>query len=395
MALLLPSVAIFLLSILTGCSSPSHRTVAEPEGEPAATNSRLGMHYYLPRGRIRLVGAYQKSEDGTNSLSFQIKTTRILEPDRGQRYFLENQPHAFFDDDSTLAVDENGLLQTVNSTSTDQTPAILDSAADIAINLFKIGANFAETAPADKSVKPRPFVYIFDPLDASECANVRRFLNGMGITLKVRPTPTGRRVHVDPKDSVSTKSTTAAATDGVYYHPPVAITLDFRMRIPSVGPDTRDSVTYTIPDSDVTECYSLRRAALIKQDTQLTFASGMPKQIKFVHPSQALAAIQIPQRIIHKVAEVIPTIIKIQGESATRDVKNQTAILDAQRAYLEAQINLQKKQAEIEALAPARTVVTRETQKDPNKTTSNTPSATPTPADSPNVQPPVLPSPSP
>jgi hypothetical protein len=392
--LLLGCVIVAWLGALIGCGGTTHRTVGEPEGQPAAVNARRGMHYYLPRGKVRIVGAYQKSEDGAGT-SFQIKTTRILEPDRGQRYFLENQLHAFFDDDSTLAVDENGLLQTVNSTSTDQTPAIIENAADIAINLFKIGANFAELASdKSKAVVPRPFVYTFDPLNAVECGNATAFLSGMGITLQVDPTPgPGSRVHRDSKDSFFSRSTTAAATDGVYYHPPVAVSLEFRMN--SVPPDTRDSVTYTIPDYHVTECYSLRRAALIKQDTQLTFASGVPKQVKFVHPSQALAVIQIPQKIIGKVAEAIPAIIKTQSEAATRDVKNQTAVLQAQRDYLQAQIDVQKKQAEVESLAPARSVVTRETPANPSTSTSNNPSPTPTPSGSPLVQPGASPNPSP
>jgi hypothetical protein len=416
---------VAVLTMLAACNTASHRTVDEPEGQPASTEARLGIHYFLPVAKIRIVGTYgtdttPKSDttpkkdgtvkndekpktnagtgnDDTATKFFQIKISRVLEPNHQRRYFLENRPHALFDDESTLSVDENGLLQTVNSTSTDQTPAIIESATDIVINLMKIGAQSEAARLEEGSKKPKPFVRIFDPLNSSECSQIHYFLHEMGITFSVCPFPRQvKRIYRDNKEPALRTLTTATSPYGVFYHPPVAVTFKFTMS--NVAPDTDDSVTYTIPDYNVIECYSLRRAALVKQQTELSFASGMPKQIKFVRPSQALAAMQIPQKIVAKVAEAIPAIIKIKSEAATRDVKDQTAVVQAQRDYLQAEIDLRKKEAELETLIHANSTTKKETSTgpaNPNTPVSNNPSSSPSPSEAPKVQPGVSPNPSP
>jgi hypothetical protein len=138
-------------------------------------------------------------------------------------------------------------------------------------------------------------------------------------------------------------------SDGIYYHPLTRLRLTYRPKnTPAIA--AAQTETFVIPDYEFTECLSLRRAAMVKQKTDLTFSNGMLKKIVFSRPSQGLAVIKIPQKIISTAAEAIPEIIKIRNETATSDLKQDTALLQAQEQYLQAEIDLKKKEAELKAL---------------------------------------------
>ena len=357
---------------LSSCTTQSNLYAdISPEGQPSGNQAQVGLHYFLPRGKIRMTGSYQKSGDES---SFKITTERLIEPYREERCFFKYRSSVLYDDEFTLEIDDNGLLKTVNSTSTDQTPAIIESMTEIAVNLFKISAELGITGKLEK--KPRPFVYTFDPLDKKQADAAEEFLRDMGITLTI---DCRKIADLGKGKDLGSKTVSSTKTDGVFYHPPVAVTLNFSIG-KAAAPDTKDSVVYTLPDYRFIECVSLRRATLVKQDTQLTFSKGMLNHVKFTRPSQALAAVQIPQKIVSKAAEAVPAIIKIQSEAATRDIKDQTAQLKAQRDYLQAQIDLQKKQAELNNLLPKNSPQKKEAFQNPTDQESSPTEAEPSPA---------------
>ena len=223
---------------LSSCTTQSNLYAdISPEGQPSGNQAQVGLHYFLPRGKIRMTGSYQKSGDES---SFKITTERLIEPYREERCFF----------------DDNGLLKTVNSTSTDQTPAIIESMTEIAVNLFKISAELGVTGKLEK--KPRPFVYTFDPLDKKQADAAEEFLRDMAITLTI---DCRKIADLGKGKDLGSKTVSSTKTDGVFYHPPVAVTLNFSIG-KAAAPDTKDSVVYTLPDYRFIECVSLRRAAL-------------------------------------------------------------------------------------------------------------------------------------
>ena len=321
------------LLLLAGCTSESGVQTQVTGPNATREGPEIGLHYFLPRGKIRMTGSNEKAD---GSSAFKITSTRVIEPDRSQLCFLKYHRSFFHDDDFTLEVEDNGLLKTVNATSTDQSPAIIESLTDTAINVLKI-AGEAGGRKAGPTVTPRPFVYTFDPLDAKERRAAVSFLAEMGVVLVIRT--------ADGTESDRSTTESTVSTDGVLYHPPLVVTLRF-----SIGTDSNDSASHVLPNPAITKCLSLRRASLVRQDTQLTFSNGMLAHVKFTRPSQALAAVQIPQKITQKVADAIPQIIKIQNEAATQELQQKTAVLQAQQNYLQAQMDLRKKEAELKSL---------------------------------------------
>ncbi len=355
---------------LSACTTPSNLyTQMMSESQHAGGVAHVGLHYFLPRGKIRMTGAYEKPGVAD---TFKITTSRMIEADRTQSCLLRYRRSSFHDDEFTVEVDDNGLLKIVNSTSTDQTPAIIEAVLDTAVNTIKVAA---QMGARKKARTPRPFVYTFDPLDANEQVRAKKFLDEMGISLEINGS---EEIVADTKTARVMDASTASA-DGVLYHPPVAVRLEFAIGDADM-PETRDSAVHVLPDYRVTECLSLRRAALVKQDTQLTFSSGMLQHVKFTRPSQALAAVQIPQKIVAKAADAIPAIIKIQSEAATRNVKDQTAVLQAQRDYLQAQIDLRKKEAELNTVLRQEPAQKKETSENARKSNTDSTASSPAPS---------------
>lgn len=109
--------------------------------------------------------------------------------------------------------------------------------------------------------------------------------------------------------------------------------------------------------------FSFSRAAFVKKGTALAFVDGELLGIDILKPSELLAFVQVPENVTKSVLDAIPEIIRIRNESATRDrslghqnvdneaarLTSQTALIDAQKANLQSQIELLAKQKELEA----------------------------------------------
>src|SRR5258708_22036498 len=105
--------ALIGLFLLAACTSDSGLQTQLSTPNAASAGPEVGLHYFLPRGKIRMTGSNEKTDGGT---SFKITTSRLLAPDHTQLCFLKYHRSLFHDDDFTLDVDDNGLLKTVNAT---------------------------------------------------------------------------------------------------------------------------------------------------------------------------------------------------------------------------------------------------------------------------------------
>src|SRR5207237_8499222 len=90
---------------------------------------------------------------------------------------------------------------------------------------------------------------------------VEKLWRDMGITLTI---DCRKIADLGKGKDLGSKTVSSTKTDGVFYHPPVAVTLNFSIG-KAAAPDTKDSVVYTLPDYRFIECVSLRRATLVKQ----------------------------------------------------------------------------------------------------------------------------------
>jgi len=339
------TAAALLSLIAAGCGS-----VFTTSSEPSANH--LGIYYFLPKTRIKIDGAPVK-----DSNNYAITVAQVNEPDRNYRYFLRYHGHAFSDDSYTLTVDSKGLLQTLNMEAEDKTPAIINKIADTIVSAMQAAASAGGFRVAGAPVVELPFTVIFDPQDRREYFAAKGLVEAAGFNLSVTPTPGSSETATSNYSkgvvlsgrSASQVEMQERASDGVFFHPPTTVTVKITpqnsARLLVQKTDLR------IPDKNEVAVYDLRRTALVKRTSNLTFVDGNLTTATEKRPSQALAAVTIPADLAAKAASAIPSIIKIQNDNANAATNAETARINAQTALINAQS--QKLKAE-EALNQAR-----------------------------------------
>jgi len=160
-----------LLLLLNSCGTTIRTTDATgSDVDVLGQHPHAGNFYFLPRVLIRVSGHYTDDKAGT----YQVDISRILQPDGTARLFAEYRPSGSADDTVNFVVNNKGLLDGAFTTeSADRTPAIIESLANTAINVWKIAsygplqgvASKAPAAPgaAREAPKLKSFDRIFDP----------------------------------------------------------------------------------------------------------------------------------------------------------------------------------------------------------------------------------------
>jgi hypothetical protein len=382
--------AVLLSLVLIGCGSV-FTTTSEPAGNGPV--SALGSYYFLPKTRIKIDGA---PKDTTN---YVITIAQVNEPDRNHRYFLRYHRNVLSEDAYTVTVDSKGLLQTLNLTAEDKTPAIINKIADTivsAISAAESGAGLRGARGAKGVVVEAPFSVTFDPQDEEEYSAAERLIDKAGFTLTITPKPnssgtaSARTSSNDKGLILNARSASEAelqkhSSDGVFFHPPTTVTIKIT---PQSG--TRLLVQKTelrIPDKNQLAVFDLRRMALVKRTTNLVFSEGNLTTVTETRPSQVLAAVSIPADLAAKAATAIPSIIKIQNENANASTNAETARINAQTALINAETSRLKAEDALNQLRaahsgttppPQRSATTRSEEK-----VAQSAEATPTPTPSP------------
>ena len=327
--------------VLVSCGSV-FTTSSEPAG------SALGNYYFLPKTRIKIDGTPVK--EGS---SYSITISQISEPDRDHRYFLLYHRNALAEDTYTVTVDGKGLLQTLNLQAEDKTPAIINKVADTVVSALSAAANVAGLRTAKQPCEPIPaFTVVFDPQDGREYSAAKSALKD-DFELEVVPNPESRikssqspnaeKPIVVGARSPSSLELQNRSADGVFFHPPTTVTLKITpkntcLRLFQVT-DIR------IPDKHQLSVFDLRRMALVKRTTNLAFVEGNLTTVTETRPSQVLAAVTIPADLAAKAAAAVPTLIKIQNDTANASTNAETARLNAQTARLNAESERLKAEA--------------------------------------------------
>ena len=350
------SISVGALALaLIGCGSV-FTTSSEPIGSFPV--NALGSYYFLPKTRIKIDGTPNK-----DSSSYAITVSQINEPDRNHRYFLLYHRNALAEDTYTVTVDGKGLLQTLNLQAEDKTPAIINKIADTIVSGISAATNamaLEAKKPCDSTLPlPQPFSIVFDPQDIGEYLDAQRVVNDFKIDVFPPPeseTTTSRSSSVGKQIMPSTRSPSSVelkngSADGVFFHPPTTVTIKVTpknacLRLAQIT-DIR------IPDQHQLAVFDLRRMALVKRTTNLAFVEGNLTTVTETRPSQVLAAVTIPADLASKAASAVPSIIKIQNDTANANTNAEAAKLNAQTALLNAETQKMKAEA---ALAQERSL---------------------------------------
>ena len=291
---------------LSGCSVlQSERqdlTTAQDstQANPRAANSLM---YYLPSGRLHIIGTKDDSETWT----LNIETTYV--PDVHYAIYLSYQDSPLSEDDILVSLSPEGFLAKIESTTEDKTPAIAIAAAQLAREVMKLTA----LAGAGVGAKPKQsFDIVIDPFNPNDLSRLQTLLgvNKCKVDFTLDSSKASPPPDFTHKGFVSTPNKIAG---GIFYRPCLPYRLTVRNSNDTVRAGTAEqSIIVSLPNRSPLLQLNINRAAFVKNQTTLAFDHGVLQSIRYKKPSEALGFITIPVDIAKAFASL--------PSSATKDL---------------------------------------------------------------------------
>lgn len=307
----------------SGCSSFS--TSDQFSSAPGAVLT--GVPYYLPLGRIHIVGSNSGSQtkttgsvtpsdhngsgtptgtatdpngtqnNGQTAGQYTIAITAVIEPDPSHLYYLKRNGNYLDDDNITISVNANHLLSTSTATSTDETANIVGQVVSLAES-FREGPPL--TSPTG-TAEPTPFEVTFDPLNQGEVDNARSVIQNSNLTLE--------RIKISDANphTLFAKDGQAPGTngEGVAFRLPRVFTIKIDNLAWKAKYQLSAAQNVVLPDKTSEYLLDTSRMPFVIKATQLAFNNGMLTSFSQSVPSPILGALAIPKNIIQAV--IIPT----------------------------------------------------------------------------------------
>jgi hypothetical protein len=397
---------------LTACSSPILRTTHPPKNFNKPT---IGTIYYLPKGLIPITisidDVSKKQGDGSNATSSSASLVNTLNinntnsqtlspphpqkngklgslnegedetkpkeytinmiigdpkyvPDFNFPYFLEYNPSNGTNDEVTINVGPNQLLQTANSKSADQTGPILSALAELAgkvAQLVVTGGTMPLAQSVDKNkgaeqpckIKPMKLSTFIDPTNDTgpkfyefSATYIEELLkNKASETIKFSVSKLSSNVSETEMPGYCKKKTgcgTSYTAKKDFEIPGIVFrSLALYSITLSVG-GCFDQQTLTLtamaPNDGQVFVVDVSRTPLVEQKTNLTIVDGMLTQIDLNKPSTYLALAKIPLDILKAIASVPNDILTLR----IKKIQDEGTLTKAQGDLLQNEIQRMK-----------------------------------------------------
>lgn len=381
------TATLVVAPLAAGCASETMRT-SRPPGE---TEAVAGLPYYLPRLAVRVTitgtkptpkaengggGTPPKQRaranptpggDGNGEAPANEKykfTVTVGKPeyiaDGSKQYFLEYLEEAFSDDEFSLKVGANGLLQSTDSKSTDRTGDVIRKFAELASQVAKFGVTTALpgrraiAGPREKCNLPSFAIERLVPIHPSTPSTISVSLDSTTSVgnISVEVVESSKPAEYDLKTKEGTRDY-LPKIERTYHHgvvfpvvQPVTANIVFNPNdaAKACNATTEQRSLYAMaPNGDIFRA-DVSRAALVTKHVALTVEDGVLTAIKVEKPSEALAFVSLP-------VDVLKTLVAIPGELLTLKVKHlqdEGSLTKAEAELLKQQVELMKAQQALE-----------------------------------------------
>lgn len=259
-------------------------------------------------------------------------------PDPRFQYSVNINHDALFDDDISVSVDTNDLLKSVNSTTTDQTPQIIEKIAEAPVQVLTAGR-----APAliSKTKKQFDIEYSLDPTSQQQV----RTLNNLLGTLSPRIQFTANPV-ISPSQH---RKRLPRCSINICFRTAMPYTLELRTLGQSSVVLARTIVV--LPNKNAVAQIPVTRAPFVKKTVQLQFTNGMLTSVNVSNPSEVKAFVEIPITVAKSIVSIPSAMFQFKTTQITAD--NNLLSAQKQNLALQQQI-IQTQQQLVAAQAAAR-----------------------------------------
>jgi hypothetical protein len=319
--------SIALLPVITGCGSIV--TSKAQANLPRAWSEVKGQPYYLPKGRIQVDCTWAK-----DTHEWVVRISPVIEPEKDARFILKRKTNCLFDDDITIGVDSNGLLQTVNATSEDKTVSSIADLIAAAGSALSFAAGIAPTGVKLNAIATNVYSFHMSIDPDKELSKDSPILTvpETGLPGMAPNTPLNMQFNiavtrVDQPDQAKQKKP-KRILEGIVVRTPVryevTVSATPLFQIKGQGPATS---IVLLPDREHNYILPLSRHAFVKNSTQVTLANGSVQTLHITRPSVVAGVVGIPKTLLGALAPVPLQVIQTQDAYyKTKDDATKAAI---------------------------------------------------------------------
>ena len=295
--------ALFSISLL-GCAKPVVSSITPIrldqsqfiiDNKPCLTLT--GLPYFLPKSIVTIDIKWDKDQ-----YNWVTTISDVIQPDEKARFILKRNPNALYDDDITFAIDQNGLLQTLNTSTTGRGVSVIADVIGAVGNVFTFGAGVTPTSlkalpkgiPAAPSIIPVHCVFHkeYDPFSTEKKQSISLVSPPLGDG-QPQDQPTFK-VTIEPL--VTNKIPTASSDkteNGIIVRLPIPI----KITIARESTSEQYSSTLLLPDVRQEFIFPVNRRHLVTDQTKITLKDGMIQTVQQIRPSMVAGVIGIPKSI--------------------------------------------------------------------------------------------------
>lgn len=298
--------------------------------------------YFLPKAvlHLKMFRTTLPTASGKNKYAFRFEHNIIQTTDPKNRFYLQYHPNTMTDDSVKVDFTPEGFLHRVETITEDKTGAIIDKLAELGKSVAQVISGIPDFV--DRSVEER-LVYevTFDPFIVTELEAVNQEL----VSFKSPDFPDffpSIEVRLfDEQESAPSAGKAVNSTDfgnGIFCRPLASAEITFK-----AGKGAERHYV-TIPHPYKIHLVEIVRPRWIKYTFSMEFEKGFPKSISINRPSQMLAALNIPVRLLQSIfsipAKLIPVNINLDNtkqqaaapvQQIQQQIDNQKQMLDLQQ----------------------------------------------------------------
>jgi hypothetical protein len=303
---------------------------------PAGSNFNC---YFLPKALVKLkVFRATRTVNGETRYSFRFEHEVIHTTDTQHRYYLQYHPSAWTDDTVSVEFTPEGFLSRVHTVTEDQTGAVLEKLAELGKKIAETVAGLPDFVDRDMVIEKLIYEVTFDPTHSAQVEMINVDLEKWKSPAKVRfdwINEGGGGIGIETKSFGSSEKTEVS---GIFCRPLAAGELSFYTE------SKAERHYLMIPDTRKVHYVEILRPRWIKFAFSMEFDKGFPKSISVQRPSQALAIVNIPIRILSAIfsipSKLLPFNINLDNtkggsglESAgvQQQIAQQTQMIDLQK----------------------------------------------------------------
>lgn len=307
--LILGIVLIVTFCGCTGAVLQSSVNRAEPES----------IAYCLPKGLIHI-----QLKETTTSGVYELTVEPKIVPDETKLYKLKYLPNSWADDTIDITVGDNGLLKSVATTTVDRTVDIIQKLTEIAKELAKAVTPIKGVRPEEVKFKAVLDVLI-DP-DEPIDGNITKVLGAAGIQLTIDPPPAkdadGKLTDTQGSPEASPGEPAAASKPpraSIYYRPLKQYKVTFTNTGATAAKFIRTEVIYLPNKKEDPLTLDITRAPFVSKQSTLTFTDGMLTRYQITKPSEVLAGLEIPLKVIKTIIALPTDLIQLKIDYSTKE----------------------------------------------------------------------------